>query len=99
MQVREGMSSITLQVGPGHTLRETAKLMSERSVGAAIVIDPDAGGPGIISERDILQSLGAGENPDSELVAAHLTRDVVYAAPDWSLSRPRRRWYAGASGT
>ena len=30
-------------------------------------------------------SLGAQEDPDGELVANHLTRDVVFAAPDWSL--------------
>jgi signal-transduction protein with cAMP-binding, CBS, and nucleotidyltransferase domain len=59
--------------------------MSRRKVGAAVVMDPDSGGPGIITERDILSSLGAGEDPDEELVADHLTSDVVYAAPDWSL--------------
>jgi CBS domain-containing protein len=59
--------------------------MSERSVGAAVVIDPEGHGPGIITERDILLSLGGGEDPDSESVADHLTREVVFAAPDWSL--------------
>jgi CBS domain-containing protein len=85
MQVQEGMSPTILAVGPGHTLREAARLMAERQVGAAIVLDPDAPGAGIVTERDILLSLGAGEDPDGELVAQHLTRDVVYAAPDWSL--------------
>jgi CBS domain-containing protein len=85
MQVQEGMSPRVLTVGPGHTLREAARLMSEREVGAAVVIDPDAHGPGILTERDLLLSIGAGEDPDRELVAEHLTRDVVYAAPDWSL--------------
>ncbi len=54
-------------------------------MGAAVVIDPDGHGPGIITERDILRSVGAGQDPDGELVAEHLTSDVVYAAPDWSL--------------
>jgi CBS domain-containing protein len=85
MQVQEGMSPTVLTVGPGHTLRAVARLMSERAVGAAIVIDPDGHGPGIITERDILISVGAEQDPDRELVAAHLTRDVVFAAPDWSL--------------
>lgn len=85
MEVREGMSETVLTVGPGHTLRETARLMSERKVGAAVVIDPDGAGPGIITERDILLSVGAGHDPDRELVGGHLTRDVVFAAPDWSL--------------
>jgi CBS domain-containing protein len=85
MQVSEGMSPTVLSVGPGHTLRAAARLMAERQVGAAVVIDPDGSGPGILTERDILQSLGAGQDPDSELVGEHLTTDVVYAAPEWSL--------------
>jgi len=85
MEVREGMSPTVLTVGPGHTLRAVARLMSEREVGAAVVIDPDGAGPGIITERDILLSLGSGQDTDGELVAEHLTRDVVFAAPDWSL--------------
>jgi CBS domain-containing protein len=85
MQVRDGMSPTVLTVGPGHTLRSVARLMSERRVGAAVVIDPEGHGPGIITERDVLTSIGAEENPDSELVAEHLTSDVVFAAPDWSL--------------
>jgi CBS domain-containing protein len=85
MQVREGMSPTVLMVGPAHSLRAVARLMSARKVGAAVVIDPDGPGPGIITERDILASLGAEQDPDAELVADHLTRDVVFAAPDWSL--------------
>jgi CBS domain-containing protein len=85
MQVHEGMSRMVLTVGPGHTLRAVARLMSERKVGAAVVMDPEGNGPGIITERDILISIGAGEDPDVESVAEHLTRDVVFAAPDWSL--------------
>lgn len=85
MQVRDGMTDAILTVGPGHTLRAVARLMSERAVGAAVVMDPDGHGPGIITERDILLSIAAGEDPDSEAVAGHLTREVVYAAPDWSL--------------
>jgi CBS domain-containing protein len=85
MQVRDGMTEMALTVGPGHTLRETAQLMSARKVGAAVVIDPDGHGPGIITERDILHSIGAGHDPAGELVGEHLTREVVCAVPDWSL--------------
>ena len=85
MQVRDGMSSVVLSVGPGHSLREAARLMAERSVGAAVVVDPESQGVGIFTERDLLESLGAGEDPNSERVADHLTSSLVYAAPDWSL--------------
>jgi CBS domain-containing protein len=85
MQVRDGMSPTVLSVGPDHTLREAARLMSKRRVGAAVVLDPDAPGAGIITERDLLDSVGAGQDPDSERVRDHLTADIVFAAPDWSL--------------
>ena len=87
MEVRAGMSEVVLTVGPGHTVREAAALMCRRKVGAAVVLDPDAPGPGVITERDILLSLGTGEDPDKELVADHLTADLTFAAPDWSLER------------
>jgi CBS domain-containing protein len=61
--------------------------MAERGVGAAVVIDPEQPGPGIITERDMLTSLGAGQNPDTELVADHLSSNLTFASPDWSLER------------
>ena len=85
MHVRDGMSKMVLTVGPGHTLREAARLMAERRVGAAVVLDPESPGPGIITERDLLESIGRGQDADSERVADHLTSDIVFAAPSWSL--------------
>jgi CBS domain-containing protein len=85
MHVRDGMSKVVLTVGPHHTLREAARLMADRRVGAAVVIDPDSPGPGIITERDLLESMGRGQDADAERVADHLTSDIVFAAPDWSL--------------
>ncbi|MDQ6914470.1 MAG: CBS domain-containing protein [Actinomycetota bacterium] len=85
MQVRDGMSPTVLTVGPSHTIRAAASLMSERNVGAAVVSDPDAPGPGIITERDVLKCIGAGQDPDSERVGDHLTADLVFATPEWSL--------------
>ena len=87
MHVRDGMSSVVLTVGPGHTLRQAAAQMAERRVGAAVVLDPDGMGPGIITERDVLISVARGEDPDKERVADHLTSDLVFAAPDWSLEQ------------
>ena len=87
MRVREGMSTVILTVGPGHTLRQAAAAMAERGVGAAVVLDPDAMGPGILTERDVLISLGRGEDPDTEKVADHLTAELVFASPEWSLEQ------------
>ncbi len=87
MKVRAGMSNVVLTINPGHTLRDAARAMAERRVGAAVVIDPDQPGPGIITERDVLNAVGAGEDPDTELVADHLSSDLTFASPDWSLER------------
>jgi len=87
MHVREGMTAASLTVGPGHTLREAAALMHERNVGSAIVIDGDQPGPGLLTERDLVEALAHGLDPAQELVGDHLTSDLVFAAPDWSLER------------
>ena len=87
MQVRDGMSRMVLTVGPGHTLRQAATAMARRRVGAAVVLDPEAPGVGILTERDILLSIGEGQDPDTELVSDHLTSELVFAAPDWSLEQ------------
>jgi len=87
MEVREGMSSVVLTLGPGHTLRDAAKRMTEKEVGAAVVLDEESPGPRIISERDILNSLGRGDDPDTEKVADHMSATLISAAPDWSLER------------
>jgi CBS domain-containing protein len=87
MEVREGMSKVVLTIGPGHTLREAARLMTEKSVGAGVVIDEEYPGPRVISERDILNSLGRGEDPDTERVGDHMSDTLICAAPDWSLER------------
>ena len=87
MQVRDGMSTVVLSVGPGHTLRQAAEQMARRKVGAAVVMDPDAEGPSILTERDILLAIGDGQDPDEELVRDHLTSEPMFAAPDWSLEQ------------
>ena len=85
MKVRDGMSHLVLTIGPAHTLRQAARMMSARRIGAAVVIDPDQAGIGILTERDILDSIAADQDPDAELVAQHRTEHLVYASPDWTL--------------
>lgn len=85
MLVRDAMSTVVLTIGPAHTLRQAARLMSTRRVGAAVVLDSDNCGLGILTERDVLISLGLGQNPDTETAGTHTTTDVVFAAPSWTL--------------
>jgi CBS domain-containing protein len=87
MRVRDGMSNVVLTVGPSHSLSDAARLMTERNVGAAVVIDPESPGPGIITERDILQSVASGQDSSTEVVEDHLTEELISASPDWSLEQ------------
>jgi CBS domain-containing protein len=85
MKVEDGMSVQVLTIGPAHTLREAARMMDDRKVGAAVVIDRDNDGVGILTERDILRSVAAGESPDTEMAGDHCTQDVVFAARNWTM--------------
>src|SRR3954466_15474566 len=87
LTARDAMSGVVLSIGPTHTLREAARRMSERKVGAVVVMDPDNDQPGILTERDVLDAVGKGQDVDTEQVHAHLTGDIVVAAPDWSLDQ------------
>jgi len=87
MRVSVGMSEVVLRVGPGHTLREAATKMTEHGIGAAIVEDEGWPVPRILTERDILKSIGAGEDPDVEKVGDHMSESVITASPEWSMER------------
>ena len=95
MMVKDGMSKLVLSVGPAHTLREAARMMAIQRVGAAVVHDPERSGIGILTERDVLNAVGADQDPDEELVADHRTTDVVFASPDWTLERASETMVAG----
>jgi signal-transduction protein with cAMP-binding, CBS, and nucleotidyltransferase domain len=79
------MSQVSVTVGPSHTLRDAARLMVEKGTGAALVVDDETPTPGIVTERDLLTSVGGGQDPDLERVGDHMSEGVITAAPDWSL--------------
>jgi CBS domain-containing protein len=85
MKVRDAMTEHVLTITPGRSLREAARFMTDHNVGAVVIIDPEEPGPGIVTERDVVRSLGAGENPDNELVRDHLTARATFADADWGL--------------
>ena len=85
MRVRDAMTENVLTFEPGRTLRDAAKFMTAHTVGALVIEDTEQPGPGILSERDLVRSLGAGEDPDTELVSDHLTANAVFADADWDL--------------
>ena len=85
MRVRDAMTEHVLTITPGRSMREAAKFMTDHNVGAVVIIDPEEPGPGIITERDVVRSLGAGEDPDAEIVRDHLTSRATFADADWGL--------------
>lgn len=87
MRVSVGMSEVVLRVGPSHTLREAATKMTEYGIGAAIVEDEGWPVPRILTERDILKSIGTGQDPDVEVVGDHMSESVITAGPEWSMER------------
>ncbi len=95
MLVRDVMTSAVLTVGPAHTLRQVAKQMASRHVGAAVVLDPERDGPGILTERDVLEAVAGGQDLDTELAGDHLTPDAVSGLPDWDLDRAASAMVAG----
>jgi CBS domain-containing protein len=87
VRVGDVMTRNVLTSTPGRSLREAAKTMVERNVGAVVILDPEQPGPGIVTERDLVRSLGRGEDPDTETVAEHLTADASFADVDWDLEK------------
>src|SRR3954454_12345476 len=79
------MTEEVLTITPERSLRDAARFMTENNVGAAVIIDPEQPGPGIITERDLVRALGKGGDPDREMVKDHLTSKATFADGDWSL--------------
>ncbi len=86
--IRGAMSTDVLTVGREDTLREATRRMSERGAGSAVVNPTKAGHPpAIVSAREVLHSVGADQDPNSERVADHLAPKMTFSAPEWSLSQ------------
>ena len=93
--VKEAMSAVVVSVGPEHTLRQAAERMAERGVGSAVINDPDAMGPGMVAERDIVRAVAAGLDLDKEVVRDHMARDTVVAVPSWPLEHAAQMMLKG----
>jgi signal-transduction protein with cAMP-binding, CBS, and nucleotidyltransferase domain len=87
MRVRDAMTEKVLTIAPDRSLRDAAQFMTEHNVGAAVIMDPEQPGPGIVTERDLVRSLGSGEDPDQEMIRDHLTSRATFADADWDLQK------------
>ncbi len=84
MKVRDVASSAVVAVGPGHSVRDAARLMAKHGVGSAVVQDVEQL-VGILTERDVLNAVASGAEPDDTSVQDIMTGDVVTVGPDWDL--------------
>ena len=71
-------------VDPATTLRRAAKVMTDRGVGCAVVVENERVA-GIVTERDVLRAIAADAVMDDVTVNEVMTRDVVSGAPGWEL--------------
>ncbi len=96
MNIQDVMSTNLLTVAPECTLREAARRMSEHGVGAALLVDAAIGAyPGIITERDLLDAIAAGHDPDSQRVADSATLHIVTVSADASLEQAADKMMKG----
>jgi CBS domain-containing protein len=95
VKVRDAMTEDVLTITPERSLREAAKMMTVKKVGALVIIDPEQPGPGIITERDLVRALGSGEDPETALIKDHLTSKATFADGDWSLEEAADAMAAG----
>jgi len=93
--VSDAMTELVLTVGPDHTVSQAAEAMWERRVGAAVVLDPEAAGPGLITERDVLRVIALGKDAREERVADHQTVRLIFAGPEWSLQQAAATMVSG----
>jgi CBS domain-containing protein len=78
------MTTDLITVGPEYNVADVAGLMDARRIGSVIVLEDDRV-LGILTERDILRVVGAGEDPKN--VAAH---EALSDHPDASLEEAAR---------
>lgn len=94
MEIGPLVSRTVLTVGPGHSLAETARRMSERNIGSAVVLTDD-GSPGIITERDLLRCVASGIDLEEARVAECMTNNAITASSGWEVIDAARRMIEG----
>ena len=72
--IRDLMHTPPVVVAPTLTLSEAAKVLDDNKVGAAAVLDDNGDVLGMVSERDLLHSVGIGHDPASDSVDQVMAR-------------------------
>ena len=90
----KGGDVVTIE--PTATLTAAAQLLSQRKIGAVLVLGPGDRIAGILSERDIVRAVAArGPQALDEPVGKAMTRDVVTCSKDDSIGDLMQRMTQG----
>jgi CBS domain-containing protein len=83
-------------IDPNEPVSTVVQILSERRIGAVVVIDAAEQMLGIVSERDIVRSLAANGNRTLEMTAGQLmTRAIHVARPDTTVAEVMQTMTAG----
>ena len=81
-QVLKDKGDLVFTASPRETVSAIAAMLSERRVGAIVVVEGDREVVGIVSERDIVRIVAAnGGEGLARPVSACMTHDVIFAEP------------------
>ena len=85
LKAKDIMSSPPVTIRGSETIVNAARLMRERGVGSLIVVDSQGRIEGIVTERDVLNSLAAGKACAGGRVEEVMSRNLIVARPDEDL--------------
>ncbi len=80
--VNDVMGPVKVRLTPGDTLRAVAVALAAARTGLGIV---EVVGGGVITERDILRAIAAGDDLDAATAGDHMTADPVLVSPSMPL--------------
>lgn len=84
LNTREPVSSLShgplVTIDPGATLRGAAHQLYADTIGA-LAVEGEEGIVGVFTERDLVDAIARGADPDRATVADHLSSPVVTARP------------------
>lgn len=84
MKVREAMSADVLVVDPEQSIRDAARMMADRDIGA-LPVGQDDRLVGMITDRDIaVRAVADGLGPDTK-ISEVMSREVMYCFDDEDL--------------
>jgi CBS domain-containing protein len=78
----EVMTTTVLTVAQDAPLSHVARALRSRNVGSAIVIDSEENALGIISERELVDSVAGGRNPDQGTAQLWMRPEMLMASVD-----------------